>query len=107
MSLQDDYFELIRSENLLSDQKIAIKRIWDAFCDMENQQDELLDIQRAFKNIVRLCFKLELDSLTNEFTSHATQIEKLTKQLLKLEFDMNIEKSKKGKKTKKSAKRKK
>lgn len=106
MSLQDDYFELNEHEGLSANHKKALKRIWNAFCDMENQQDDLLDIKRSFKIIIKLCLEDEINSLISEFNNHTTQIEKLTKQLSKLEIDMNIEKVK-NLKTKKPTKRKK
>lgn len=40
MSLQDDYFDL--SESLQGWQKEAFERIWEAFCLMEAEQEDLL-----------------------------------------------------------------
>lgn len=110
MSLQDDYFELNEHEGLSANHKKALKRIWNAFCDMENQQDDLLDIQRNFKNIIRLCFKQELHSLDSEISTRSIQIINLTKQLVRMDKaikELQLKIDNKTKKPKKPTKRKK
>lgn len=57
MSLQDDYFDL--SAILKGKNKEALERIWGAFCDMESEQEELLEIKRSLKRLIELVFKNE------------------------------------------------
>jgi hypothetical protein len=54
MSLQDDYFDLEAS--LKGKQKKAFLRIWDAFIEMESEQESLLQIRGAFRRMVELTF---------------------------------------------------
>ena len=61
MSLQDDYFEL--SESLKGSQKEALDRIWETFCVMEEQQEDLLAIKRTVRDLVDLTFKEEIKFL--------------------------------------------
>lgn len=54
MSLQDDYFAL--ESSLKGKQKMAFLRIWEAFVEMENEQEKLLQIRGAFRRMVELTF---------------------------------------------------
>ena len=47
MSLQDDYFDLIESNNLSDGEKEAIERIW------ENEVDNLRPIVNAVSNLLK------------------------------------------------------
>lgn len=53
MSLQDDYFDLIESNNLSDGEKEAIERIWDNMVDMENEVDNLRPIVNAVSNLLK------------------------------------------------------
>ena len=55
MSLQDDYFDLAAS--LRGEKKKAFMRIWEAFCVMENEHEDLLQIRGAVRRAVELTFK--------------------------------------------------
>lgn len=57
MSLQDDYFEL--SESLSGHKLEKLNRIWDAFCEMDAEYEDLLRIKNSVKNLVTLCFQEE------------------------------------------------
>ena len=60
MSLQDDYFDL---EVYLKKNKPMLKafnRIWEAFCYMEAQENELLKIRECFRTMVELTFPPEI-----------------------------------------------
>ena len=57
MSLQDDYFDL--KEALEGEELKAFLRIWDAFVDMENEQEDLLAIRGAVRRMVNLTFNQE------------------------------------------------
>jgi hypothetical protein len=102
MSLQDDYFELTEQDTLSVGHKKAVNRIWNAFCDMEKEQEDLIDIQRSFKNIIRLCLKRELNSIDSEMGTQSSQIASLAKRLIKLEKANNCKKPKKSVKRKKA-----
>lgn len=54
MSLQDDYFDL--DDHLKGEYKKKFRRIWRAFCEMENEQEELLAIRGAVRQMVELTF---------------------------------------------------
>jgi hypothetical protein len=59
MSLQDDYFDL---EDRLQDDphfSQALYRIWEAFCEMEVEQERLSKISQGFKMMVEGCFPPE------------------------------------------------
>jgi hypothetical protein len=53
MSLQDDYFDLIESNNLSDGEKEAIERIWDNMIDMENEVNNLRPIVNAVSNLFK------------------------------------------------------
>lgn len=53
MSLQDDYFDLIESNNLSDGEKEAIERIWDNMVDMENEVNNLRPIVNAVSNLFK------------------------------------------------------
>ena len=55
MSLQDDYYDL--DETLKGEDKEKFNRIWDAFCEMEAEQERLLAIRGAFRRMVELTFE--------------------------------------------------
>lgn len=56
MSLQDDYYEL--EENLEDGpMKDCVNRIWDAFCEMESEQEDLLDLRDKLKSVIYLVIK--------------------------------------------------
>lgn len=57
MSIQDDYFDLMAE--LEGESKKAFERIWDAFVDMENEQESLLKIRGCFREMVELTFPQE------------------------------------------------
>ena len=61
MSLQDDYFDL--SESLQGWQKEAFERIWEAFCEMENEQEDLLKIRSSVRTLLEVSFKEEVKFL--------------------------------------------
>lgn len=58
MSIQDDYFEL--SESLKGHKREKLERIWEAFCEMEAEYDDLVKIKNSVRNIFDLSFKEEL-----------------------------------------------
>jgi hypothetical protein len=55
MSLQDDYFDL--SAELEGDQLEAFERIWDAFCEVERENERLSPIVSGMRNAIQLMFK--------------------------------------------------
>jgi hypothetical protein len=57
MSLQDDYFDL--SHALKGDQKKAFLRIWEAFAEMENEHERLLEIRASVRRMCSLAFEEE------------------------------------------------
>ena len=61
MSLQDDYFDL--ESRLKGENKEKFIRIWNAFVDMENEYQDLLEIKNSVKRMVKLAFK---DEMTND-----------------------------------------
>lgn len=61
MSLQDDYFDL--SESLQGWQKEAFERIWEAFCLMEAEQEDLLQIRSSVRTLLEVSFKEEVKFL--------------------------------------------
>lgn len=61
MSLQDDYFDL--SESLKGHQKETLDRIWEAFCELEEEYDHLLAIRNSLRNLIELSFKDEIKFL--------------------------------------------
>lgn len=61
MSLQDDYFDL--ESRLKGENKEKFIRIWNAFVDMENEYQDLLEIKNSVKRMVKLAFK---DEVTND-----------------------------------------
>ncbi len=61
MSLQDDYFDL--ESRLKGENKEKFIRIWNAFVDMENEYQDLLEIKNSVKRMVKLAFK---DEVINE-----------------------------------------
>ena len=57
MSLQDDYFDL---SDFLKDDEVHLQmfnRIWEAFCDLEKDQDRLCAIVSSFRRMVELTFE--------------------------------------------------
>lgn len=57
MSLQDDYFDL---SDFLKDDEVHLEkfnRIWEAFCDLEKDQDRLCAIVSSFRRMVELTFE--------------------------------------------------
>jgi hypothetical protein len=52
MSLQDDYFDL--SASLKGWHKEAFDRVWEAFCDLESEQEDLLKIKGAVRDLLEL-----------------------------------------------------
>lgn len=60
MSLQDDYFDL--ESRLKGENKEKFIRIWNAFVDMENEYQDLLEIKNSVKRMIKLAFK---DEVTN------------------------------------------
>ena len=61
MSLQDDYYSL--SQSLDGWKKEAFERIWEAFCEMEDEHDNLLRIRNSVRNLLELSFKDEVKFL--------------------------------------------
>lgn len=61
MSIQDDYFDL--SQSLKGWKKEAFKRIWEAYCEMKNEYDDLLRIKNSVRNLLELSFKDEVKFL--------------------------------------------
>lgn len=61
MSLQDDYFDL--SQSLKGWKKEAFERIWEAFCVMEEEQEDLREIRRSVRTLLELSFKDEVKFL--------------------------------------------
>ena len=57
MSLQDDYFDL--ESRLKGENKEKFIRIWNAFVDMENEYQDLLEIKNSVKRMAKLAFKDE------------------------------------------------
>lgn len=57
MSLQDDYFEL--KAKLKGNSKKQLERIWEAFVQMENEHEALLQIRGAVRRMVELTFNTE------------------------------------------------
>ena len=55
MSLQDDYFDLAAS--LKGEELAAFERIWESFCEMEAEHEDLLAIRGAVRTMVSLTFK--------------------------------------------------
>lgn len=66
MSLQDDYFDLKAS--LKGENKKRFLRIWEAFCEAEKENDELLDISRGARMMMDGVFKRQrrLEEACNE-----------------------------------------
>lgn len=58
MSLQDDYFEL--SESLKGHKREKLERIWEAFCEIEAEYDDLVKIKNSVRNVFNLAFQEEL-----------------------------------------------
>lgn len=58
MSLQDDYFDL--ESRLKGENKEKFIRIWNAFVDMENEYQDLLEIKNSVKRMIKLAFKDEV-----------------------------------------------
>jgi hypothetical protein len=55
MSLQDDYFDLKAS--LKGENKKAFLRIWEAFCELESEVEELTEISRAVRIMIETTYK--------------------------------------------------
>jgi hypothetical protein len=55
VSLQDDYFDLKAS--LKGENKKRFLRIWEAFCEAEAENDELLEISRGVRMMIDGVFK--------------------------------------------------
>lgn len=55
MSLQDDYFDLKAS--LKGENKKRFLRIWEAFCETEAENEELLEISRGARMLIEGTFK--------------------------------------------------
>ncbi len=55
MSLQDDYFDLKAS--LKGKNKKRFLRIWEAFCEAEAENDELIEISRGVRMMIDATFK--------------------------------------------------
>jgi hypothetical protein len=58
MSLQDDYFEL--DEELNGTQKKQLNRIWEAFCEMESEYDNLIRMKNLMRNAIRIAVSDDL-----------------------------------------------
>ena len=51
MSLQDDYFDL--NASLKHEDNKALNRIWEAFCQMEEEQESLCELRGNVRAMIR------------------------------------------------------
>ena len=67
MSLQDDYLDLKAS--LKGEYKKRFLRIWEAFCEAEAENDELLEISRGARILIEGTLKRQhrLEKAANNF----------------------------------------
>ena len=57
MSIQDDHYDLeahLRSDSASPELLKAYRRIWYVFCNMEEQQENLINLRQSVRDVLRL-----------------------------------------------------